>query len=108
MAYDDLRVWIAALEWAGELKTIRTEVDPILEIAEITDRVSKSQDTRVTAEKNLTEKQKSVLSAVEARAAAEKALTELSAVLEKANQVKDAAEMVAKRDFSEQLLEKAG
>ncbi len=42
MAYDDLRAWIAALERAGELKTIRTEVDPILEIAEITDRVSKS------------------------------------------------------------------
>jgi 4-hydroxy-3-polyprenylbenzoate decarboxylase len=42
LAYDDLRAWIAALERAGELKTIRTEVDPILEIAEITDRVSKS------------------------------------------------------------------
>ena len=42
MAYDDLRAWIAALERAGELKTIRTEVDPILEIAEITDRVSKN------------------------------------------------------------------
>ena len=42
MAYDDLRAWIAALERAGELKTIRTEVDPILEIAEITDRISKN------------------------------------------------------------------
>ena len=41
MAYDDLRQWIAALERAGELKKIRTEVDPILEITEITDRVSK-------------------------------------------------------------------
>ena len=41
MAYDDLRDWIAALERAGELKTIHTEVDPILEITEITDRVSK-------------------------------------------------------------------
>ncbi|MCI0403229.1 MAG: UbiD family decarboxylase [Acidobacteria bacterium] len=41
MAYDDLREWIAALEQAGELKRIRTEVDPILEITEITDRVSK-------------------------------------------------------------------
>ena len=41
LAYDDLRAWIAALERAGELKIIRTEVDPILEIAEITDRVSK-------------------------------------------------------------------
>jgi 4-hydroxy-3-polyprenylbenzoate decarboxylase len=42
LAYDDLRAWIAALERAGELKTIRTEVDPVLEIAEITDRVSKN------------------------------------------------------------------
>ena len=43
MAYNDLRDWIAALDHAGELKRIRTEVDPILEIAEITDRVSKMQ-----------------------------------------------------------------
>ncbi len=42
MAYDDLRDWIAALERAGELRTISTQVDPILEVAEITDRVSKS------------------------------------------------------------------
>jgi 4-hydroxy-3-polyprenylbenzoate decarboxylase len=41
LAYDDLRYWIAALERAGELKTIRTQVDPVLEITEITDRVSK-------------------------------------------------------------------
>jgi 4-hydroxy-3-polyprenylbenzoate decarboxylase len=32
---------MAALDRAGELKRIQTEVDPILEIAEITDRVSK-------------------------------------------------------------------
>ena len=43
MAYDDLRSWIAALERAGELKKVRTEVDPILEITEITDRVSKGK-----------------------------------------------------------------
>ena len=42
MAYEDLRDWMAALERAGELKTIRTPVSPILEIAEITDRVSKT------------------------------------------------------------------
>ncbi len=42
MAYNDLREWIAALDKAGELKRVRTEVDPVLEIAEITDRVSKS------------------------------------------------------------------
>jgi 4-hydroxy-3-polyprenylbenzoate decarboxylase len=41
LAYDDLRQWIAALDRAGELKKIRAEVDPILEVAEITDRVSK-------------------------------------------------------------------
>jgi 4-hydroxy-3-polyprenylbenzoate decarboxylase len=44
LAYDDLRDWIQALESAGELKRIRTEADPILEITEITDRVSKSRD----------------------------------------------------------------
>jgi 4-hydroxy-3-polyprenylbenzoate decarboxylase len=43
LAYNDLREWIAALDRAGELKKIRTEADPILEIAEITDRVSKSR-----------------------------------------------------------------
>ena len=42
MAYDDLRDWIKALEKAGELKRVREEVDPVLEIAEITDRASKS------------------------------------------------------------------
>jgi 4-hydroxy-3-polyprenylbenzoate decarboxylase len=41
LAYNDLREWIAALERAGELRRIKTEVDPVLEIAEITDRVSK-------------------------------------------------------------------
>jgi 4-hydroxy-3-polyprenylbenzoate decarboxylase len=42
LAYHDLRDWIAQLDRAGELRRIREEVDPILEIAEITDRVSKS------------------------------------------------------------------
>ncbi|MGB7188684.1 MAG: UbiD family decarboxylase [Acidobacteriaceae bacterium] len=42
MAYDDLREWIKALEKAGELKRVREQVDPVLEIAEITDRASKS------------------------------------------------------------------
>src|SRR5947209_4300666 len=40
-AFDDLRQWIAALDRAGELKKINAEVDPVLEITEITDRVSK-------------------------------------------------------------------
>jgi 4-hydroxy-3-polyprenylbenzoate decarboxylase len=46
LPFDDLRQWIAALDRAGELKRIQTEVDPILEIAEITDRVSKGRDSR--------------------------------------------------------------
>ncbi len=41
MAYDDLRDWITALEKNGELKRIREQVSPDLEITEITDRVSK-------------------------------------------------------------------
>ena len=48
MPFDDLRQWIAALDRAGELKRIQTEADPILEIAEITDRVSKSRDAKGT------------------------------------------------------------
>ncbi len=43
MPFDDLRQWISALDRVGELKRIQTEVDPILEITEITDRVSKSK-----------------------------------------------------------------
>jgi 4-hydroxy-3-polyprenylbenzoate decarboxylase len=46
LAYDDLRDWIKALDRAGELKRVRTEADPILEIAEITDRVSKSRSPK--------------------------------------------------------------
>ena len=41
MAYDDLRAWIKTLEKHGELKRIRVEVSPELEITEIADRVSK-------------------------------------------------------------------
>jgi len=41
LAYNDLRDWITALDRAGELKRIRSEVDPVLEITEIADRVSK-------------------------------------------------------------------
>ncbi len=42
MAFEDLRDFIRGLERAGQLKRIRQEVDPELEITEITDRVSKS------------------------------------------------------------------
>jgi len=40
---DSLRDWIKVLEEAGELRRITAEVDPYLEISEITDRVSKEQ-----------------------------------------------------------------
>jgi 4-hydroxy-3-polyprenylbenzoate decarboxylase len=43
MSYNDLREWISALERAGELKRVKAPVDPILEITEITDRVSKRE-----------------------------------------------------------------
>src|SRR5258708_39513504 len=45
IADSDLREWIAALEAAGELTLITAEVDPVLEITEITDRVSKGAST---------------------------------------------------------------
>ncbi|MCI0371177.1 MAG: UbiD family decarboxylase, partial [candidate division NC10 bacterium] len=41
MAFRDLREFIAALEEAGQLMRVRVPVDPILEVAEITDRISK-------------------------------------------------------------------
>ncbi len=42
MPYQDLRAWIKAMERAGELKRVREQVDPILEITEIADRASKA------------------------------------------------------------------
>jgi len=48
LAYDDLRDWIKALDRAGQLKRVRMEADPILEITEITDRVSKDKDRQGT------------------------------------------------------------
>lgn len=43
MAYDDLRSLLRALEREGDLKRIKAEVDPYLEVGEIVDRVQKSQ-----------------------------------------------------------------
>jgi len=51
LAYNDLRDWIKALDQAGELKRIRTEADPILEVTEIADRVSKSKVTGKVTDK---------------------------------------------------------
>ncbi len=42
VAYRDLREFIRRLEKEGELKRVSVEVDPVLEIAEITDRVTKA------------------------------------------------------------------
>lgn len=44
MAYKSLSAFIEKLEAEGELIRIKTFVDPVLEIAEITDRVSKTPD----------------------------------------------------------------
>src|ERR1700740_2691034 len=41
LAYRDLREFVQKLEKAGELKRIRAEVDPILEITEVTQRVAR-------------------------------------------------------------------
>jgi 4-hydroxy-3-polyprenylbenzoate decarboxylase len=43
VAYKDLREFIARLEKAGELKRISVEVDPVLEITEVTQRVTRAE-----------------------------------------------------------------
>jgi len=42
LAYDGLRDWLKAVERAGEVKRVKAEVSPILEMAEIADRASKA------------------------------------------------------------------
>ena len=49
--YPDLRAFIKRLEKEKQLRRIRTEVDPILEISEITDRVSKNNGPALLFEK---------------------------------------------------------
>ena len=44
MPYENLQEFLRALEAAGELRRIKAQVDPVLEVAEITDRVSKASD----------------------------------------------------------------
>jgi len=44
MAYKSLQAFIDKLDEAGELVRIKTFVDPVLEIAEVTDRISKTPD----------------------------------------------------------------
>ena len=51
MAFDSLQEFIAALEAKGELKRIKTEVDPVLEITEIADRVMRNSGPALLFEK---------------------------------------------------------
>ena len=43
MAYADLREFVKRLEKEGELKRIRADVDPVLEIAEVAQRVARDK-----------------------------------------------------------------
>src|SRR5260370_27173693 len=51
MAYESLAAFLEELEAEGDLRRVRAEVDPILEIAEITDRVSKAHGPALLFEK---------------------------------------------------------
>src|SRR5579863_5023694 len=44
LAYRDLREFVQKLEKEGELKRIRAEVDPILEITEVTQRIARDKN----------------------------------------------------------------
>ncbi|MFW5683007.1 MAG: hypothetical protein ACOC1G_08385, partial [Phycisphaeraceae bacterium] len=48
MSYASLREFVEALDNAGELHRVTAEVDPILEVTEIVDRVSKSPAARTS------------------------------------------------------------
>src|ERR1700688_2103948 len=43
VGYRDLREFVARLEKEGELKRVRAEVDPVLEITEVAQRVARSK-----------------------------------------------------------------
>ena len=51
LAYRDLREFIAKLEKEGELRRIAAEIDPVLEITEITDRVTRAGGPALLFEK---------------------------------------------------------
>jgi 4-hydroxy-3-polyprenylbenzoate decarboxylase len=51
MAYDDLRSFLRALDREGDLKRVKAEVDPHLEVGEITDRVNKAGGPALLFEK---------------------------------------------------------
>jgi 4-hydroxy-3-polyprenylbenzoate decarboxylase len=46
VAYRDLREFVRKLEKEGELQRVRAEVDPILEITEITQRIARAPGRR--------------------------------------------------------------
>lgn len=48
MSYSNLREFVEALDAAGELRRVTAEVSPLLEISEITDRISKSPAARAS------------------------------------------------------------
>ncbi len=50
MKYNDLRDFITQLETLGELKRLRVEIDPVLEMTEICDRVLKAQGPAILFE----------------------------------------------------------
>ncbi|MBL8498635.1 4-hydroxy-3-polyprenylbenzoate decarboxylase [Nitrosomonas sp. JL21] len=50
MKYKDLRDFIAQLEALGELKRLKTEIDPALEMTEVCDRVLKAQGPAILFE----------------------------------------------------------
>ena len=51
MPYESLAEFLEELEAEDELARIRTEVDPILEVSEITDRISKAHGPALLFEK---------------------------------------------------------
>jgi 4-hydroxy-3-polyprenylbenzoate decarboxylase len=51
VAYRDLRDFVKKLEKEGELTRVRTEVDPILEITEVTQRVTRAKGPALLFEK---------------------------------------------------------
>src|SRR5437667_3904256 len=51
MAHESLAAFLEELEAEGELVRVRAEVDPILEISEITDRISKAHGPALFFEK---------------------------------------------------------
>lgn len=51
MSFKNLKEFITALEKAGELKRVKAEVDPYLEITEIADRMSKTNGPAILFEK---------------------------------------------------------